>query len=153
MLTFRKHMNRWSVCHVNGQSMEPSLKDGDLLLISRSPVARLHRGAVVIVSSPEAEGGAQVKRMIGLPGDTVALEDGSLLINDEPLHEPYLGGLPQTLGLGSRRWTVGDGECFVLGDNRAHSTDSREYGPVLLSAILGVVKVRLWPMLRRRLSA
>ena len=74
-----------------------------------------------------------------------APEEGSMLIDGELFPEQYLGGLPQVLGLEASRWDLGPGEWFLLGDNRAHSDDSRSYGPVPADAVEGIVKLRLWP--------
>ncbi len=150
MLRLWNYVRSLSLVHVNGDSMTPTLRDGDLLLVSRTHDAVPGKGDLVVLSLQEPDDVTHVKRVVGLPGDTIAFDEGSLLLNDEVMREPYLGGLPQTLGLESRRWIVGNDECFVLGDNRTHSTDSREHGPVRLSTIQGVVKLRLWPILRRR---
>ena len=69
-------------------------------------------------------------------------------IDGKPLHEPYLGGQPSSLGLDDRAWNVGDGAVFVMGDNRVHSTDSRDYGEIGLDSVLGRVVSRLWPPTR-----
>ena len=70
------------------------------------------------------------------------LEDGLLYVDGAVLDEPYLGGLPPTLGLESRRWRMGSDEYFVMGDNRVRSTDSREYGPVRADLLVGRVLLR-----------
>ena len=86
-----------------------------------------------------------MKRIIGLPGEEVCLSDGFLLIEGKRLHEPYLKGLPAYLGLDEFSWKLGDGEYFAMGDNRVHSTDSRDFGPLSLGQIVGRVWFRLWP--------
>lgn len=83
--------------------------------------------------------------MVGLPGEEVRLVDGVVLIEGEQLKEPYLGGLPAAPGLEEGRWRMNDGECFVMGDNRAHSTDSRAYGPIRLDSIVGEARFLIWP--------
>ena len=125
--------------------MEPSLHDGDLLLVTASRRA-LRRGRVVIIDAPRENGPRwQVKRVVGLPGDSLAFKDGLLFINDAPHPEPYLQGLPAYLGLDSASFDVGDRHYFVMGDNRAHSVDGRSFGPIDASLIAGVVVARLWP--------
>ena len=131
---------------VKGSSMEPSLFDGDVLLVAKLR-RRLRRCDVVIVCSPvDTDLGWQVKRVVGLPGDLVSFECGLMYVNGEHHPEPYLGGLPADIGLKSRSWLAGPDECMVLGDNRAHSTDSRAWGPVPLRILAGVAVMRLWPL-------
>ena len=127
--------------------MEPTLLDGDVLLVARSG-GELARGSLVVAWPPTVRRGmgtAQLKRIVGLPGEVVEFDEGSLLIDGQIHPEPYLDGLPQVLGLEASRWHVGAGEWFLLGDNRAHSGDSRSYGPVPGTAVEGVVELRLWP--------
>ena len=131
---------------VRGTSMEPSLFDGDVLLVTRLR-RHLRRGDVVIVSPPAGTDAEwQVKRVVGLPGDRVSFECGLLYINGTHHREPYLRGLPADLGTISRSWLVGSDEFIVLGDNRAHSTDSRIFGPIPMTCLSGVVVARLWPI-------
>lgn len=127
--------------------MEPTFFDGDILLVA-STGCELPRGSLVVVWPPTAqrgEGTAQLKRIVGLPGEVIEFDEGSLLINGKEHTEPYLAGLPQVLGLGTGRWSLEGGEMFLLGDNRAHSDDSRSYGPMPATAVEGVVELRLWP--------
>lgn len=137
----------FALYRVEGESMMPSLRGGDYLLVredtgSRRPPSR--EDIVVVAQS----GRSQVKRVIALPGERVALADGMLWIDGERLIEPYLHGLPAYLGLDESEFEIGSDEYFVMGDNRAHSTDSRDYGPVHRSRISGRVLVRIWPLLR-----
>ena len=135
---------------VRGSSMEPSLFDGDVLLVRR-PRRVPRRGDVVVVNpSGATDSGWQVKRVVGLAGETISFEDGLLYINGLHRPEPYLGGLPADPGIRSRSWLVGTDECMVLGDNRAHSTDSRDWGPIPLARLIGLAVVRLWPLISRR---
>ena len=98
----------------------------------------------MVVRDPRLPVG-ELKRVVGLAGEEVRLEDGLLYVDGAALDEPYLGGLPPTLGLGTRTWRLEPGEYFVMGDNRAHSTDSREYGPVKADMLVGRVVLRYWP--------
>ena len=122
---------------------------GDFLLVH---IASFHltRGDAVIVSDPREPEHYFIKRVIGLPGDTVKFLDGSLYIGEQSLNEPYLGGLPHYLGLEEFTWDISEDEYFVMGDNRPHSTDSREFGPVATDKILGRVFLRLWRPKRLR---
>ena len=129
--------------------MEPSLYDGDLILV-RKPRSAPRRGRIVVIDAPRENGPRwQVKRVVGLPGDTVTFDDGLLFINGAPRPEPYLGGLPAYLGLDRMNFVVGDDRYFVLGDNRAHSDDSRAFGPIAANRIAGIFVARLWPLVRR----
>ena len=134
---------------VRGASMEPSLYDGDLLLV-RKPRRALRRGSMVIMDTPRENGPRwQVKRVVGLPGDSLVFEDGLLFVNGVPHAEPYLRGLPAYLGLDKLSFDVGKGHYFVLGDNRAHSKDSRSFGAIDAKRIVGIFVARLWPFVRR----
>ena len=133
------------IYRVRGESMTPSLANGDLLVVSqrRGPIAR---GALVVARDPRDANRTSIKRVIGLPGQEVRLSDGIVLIDGKELSEPYLGGLPASPGLLDGEWRLDGGECFLMGDNRAHSTDSRDYGPVKLSAFTGRAWLRVWPL-------
>ena len=140
---FRSHFR------VHGDSMRPGLRHGDLLHVvplSWLP-GGLRRGAVVVAKSPARDGSLWVKRVIGLPGEFIAVaDDGGVRVNDAPLSEPYCIGA--TAGQRpSPPWFCDDREYFLMGDNRADSDDSRRYGPAPLPTIIGRVWFR-WP--RRR---
>ena len=112
--------------------MEPSFRDGDQLVVNPRAYRRSapNRGDVAVVCDPRLPARKELKRIVGLAGEEVRLEDGLLHVDGAVLGEPYLAGLPSTLGLEARRWRMGPDEYFVMGDNRTRSTDSREYGPV-----------------------
>ena len=128
--------------------MLPAIRPGDWLLVRSRGDSPLKRGDIIVHAADKGGNDEAVKRVIGLPGEEVRLREGSLYIDGEPLHEPYLDGLPSSLGLDDRAWNVGDGAYFVMGDNRAHSTDSRDYGAVELESVLGRVVSRVWPPAR-----
>ncbi len=141
---------RVSLFIVRGVSMSPTLRDSDLVLVTRGFSAPM-RGSVVLLNARRSTGPQwQIKRIVGLPGERVVFEDGLLQIDGIHHSEPYLAGMPATVGLDRLTSEVGEYEYYVLGDNRAHSTDSRRFGPVLWSEIMGVVRARLWPVTRRR---
>ena len=135
---------------VRGHSMSPTFSEGDRLLVSRfrGNSFSFARGDVVVVRDGERR---HLKRVIGLPRENIRQSDGVLLINDQPLDEDYLGGLPAVIGLDDHTWNLGNNEFFLLGDNRAHSTDSRQRGPVALDDIEGKVRFRYWPLHKLRL--
>lgn len=132
---------------VTGDSMRPSFEPGEWLLVSRRAYHRATptRGELVIVRDPRDLARLYLKRVVGLPGEEVRLFEGMLYINGSYLPEPYLGGLPAYLGLEENVWKLGEGEYFVMGDDRAHSTDSRHFGPVRRELIVGRAWLRLWP--------
>lgn len=136
---------------VRGDSMSPALRHGDFVLGWRTDglVHVPNRGAVVF-AVPNVGGGHIIKRIVGLPGERIRFEDGMLFVDGERLVEGYLHGRPSNPGLDAAAWTLADDECFALGDNRAHSTDSRHYGPVRLRQIEGKALWRVWPPFRRR---
>ena len=133
---------------VRGQSMEPSLEPGSLLLVNRVAYADSDpsRGDVVIVGGPtDIVGRRALKRVVGLPGEEGRINDGLLYVDGDQTVEPYLGGLPASVGLVDRAWKIQSGEYFVMGDNRVRSTDSREYGPVGVGQIFGKAWFCCWP--------
>ena len=142
LLSTRRHLYR-----VAGDSMGPSVLQGDWLLVDTRAyeVAAPLRGDLVIARDPRASRTRFLKRIVGLPGEDVCLSEGVLTIGGSILHEPYLGGLPASVGLESNIWNLRNGEYFIMGDNRAHSTDSREFGPVELRLIVGRATRRVWP--------
>ena len=133
---------------VNGQSMEPVLRHQEFLLVNKiSPLlTSLKRGDIVQVFLKSNDDQLLVKRLIGLPGETVILKDGFIFVRsaqgvETRLKEPYLrpdlrtkvpAGRPETI-------TLKPFSYFVLGDNRAHSLDSRYFGPVHRRDIVGTV--------------
>jgi signal peptidase I len=144
---------------VVGQSMEPALKDGDHLLVSRLAyrLARPRRGEIVFLRPPA--GGADspecIKRLVGLPNERVRIESGVVAIDDHPLSEPYRQTRPAPAEMPApstnpgHEWTLGPDEYVVLGDNRALSTDSRAFGPVRRGEVAGRAWYRYAPPERR----
>ncbi len=130
---------------IRGRSMEPSHRSGDLLMVRRLARGAPARGDVVVLRDPREPDARDLKRVVGLPGESLCLADGSLYVDGAHLPEPYLGGLPASIGIERSEWTLPDDRYFVLSDNRAHGTDSRHFGPVPRAAILGKVWCRVWP--------
>ena len=125
---------------VVGHSMEPYLLEGDMVLVSRRfPGGMPRRGDVVTFREPES-GGVSIKRVCGLPNERVAMVDGAIYVNAEPLPEPYVSRAPSKPNSSdSSEWTTGEDEFVLLGDNRGDSKDSRAFGPVARDAIAGLV--------------
>ncbi len=137
---------------VQEQSMESTLEPNDYLFVSKQSYTifgDVHRGDIVVFhSSLTRENGAEkllIKRVIGLPGDTIAIHDGCVIINGEPQEEPYTkDGYTVTE---MDEITVPEGEYFMMGDNRQVSVDSRDsrVGTIPGEAIVGKAVFRLFP--------
>lgn len=128
---------------VDGSSMEPTLSDGDLVVVNRIAhrVEALARGDIVVFHFPLDPGRRFIKRLIGLPGDQVSIHDGRVFVNQVPLDEPYIAAPPAYSG----DWRVGPDEIFVLGDNRNNSSDSQNWGMVPAEEIVGKAVLVYWP--------
>jgi len=121
---------------VSGASMSPALQQGDEIG-SRSSYGILRRGDVVLLHPP---GGGEIviRRVVGLPGETVsASASGQLMINGAPLDEPYVATGSKTPGVS--RLVIPAGSFYVLADNRSYTSDSRLYGPIPGSAVVALV--------------
>ena len=138
-------------------SMETTLLPNQYVLVDKlSPRwSPYERGDIVVFDAPgefRTEGGAPlIKRVIGLPGDRIDLQDGFVLVNGTQIDEPYLFARngepgPTRPSNGTTSWTVSDDELFVLGDHRTVSADSREFGPIEVSRVLGRALLRYWPI-------
>jgi|SRR3989344_3808003 len=137
---------------VNGASMEPNFSNNDYLLIDelsyrfREPT----RGEVIVFRYPGDESTFYIKRIIGLPGERVAINDGviSVFAEDDTtglsLQETYLS--PGIFTRGDTNVSLGPSEYFVLGDNRSYSFDSRSWGTLPKDNLIGLVRLRLWPL-------
>ena len=130
---------------IESSSMSPTLERGDVVLVSkRAPQPdALGRGDLVVFRMPD--GHRAIKRVVALPGDTIVILDGQLHVNDRLVRESYVDHATID-GYYSRTWRVPPGSVFMLGDNRANSIDSRDYGPVAVDDLLGRVIVTLWPL-------
>jgi signal peptidase I len=159
----------WRNFRVEGSSMEPSIHDGQFLLVERlvyspgSPARFLHntigrsaaggklidsifhapqRGEIIVFIPPSNPQKDYIKRVIGIGGDKVEIRQGRVYVNDRPLTETYV--LPG----GSLSWgpaIVGKDELFVLGDNRGASTDSRVFGMLPMKNVIGKAWLSFWP--------
>lgn len=141
---------------VNGQSMVPNFQDGEYLLTDKVSykVGKPKRGDVIVFHAPPAANCAKgtgcdfIKRVIGLPGDTVEVKQNALWVNGNKLEEPYIPSNFEILpGLYTKNKvvTLGPDEYFVCGDNRPYSSDSRAWGPITSNEIVGRAFFRYWP--------
>ena len=147
-------------------SMEPTFHEGQRVVISQwdrllasfrtgvaqaagesTTVAAFERGQVVVLYPNAAhEGIPLLKRVIGLPGDTLTLANDQVAVNGVTLDEPYVHGAPTSCVQYCTTFTLKAGQYFVMGDNRTLSYDSRYFGPVLEEDIIGHVIFRYWPL-------
>jgi signal peptidase I len=135
-------------------SMTPTLHNGDRVLVNKLAyrLHDVHRGDVVVFERPSElkahpEVKDLIKRVIGLPGETVEFRDGRILIDGHLLDEPYLPAGTQTLAKDKGPTiAVAEGEVLVLGDNRENSTDGRIFGPISQKLIVGRAFVLYFPM-------
>jgi signal peptidase I len=123
-------------------SMQPTLVDGQRLIVLKV-LYEPQRGDIIVVYPPGETGKQYVKRLIGLPGDTVEVRDEKLYLNGVALEEPYIKAAP-TYTMASR--TLNADEYFVLGDNRNNSSDSHYGWTVTRDAIVGKAWLRFWPL-------
>jgi signal peptidase I len=154
---------------VEGSSMQPTLEGGQYLLVNKLVYLRMdqerlsrmmpfwsvtsgeqsfavhppRRGEVIVFHYPLNPSRDFVKRVIGVPGDTVEIRNGMVMVNGQVLDEPYLTSRDNS---SLSRVTIGEGEYFVLGDNRRGSNDSRNWGTVPEVNILGKVWIIYWPL-------
>jgi len=129
---------------VEGISMEPNLHDGEFVVVNRLAYrwGEPERGDVIVFHFPSDPRRRFIKRVVGLPGDTVTIRDGQVLINGSVLEEPYLDEEPRYHG----EWRIAPNEVFVLGDNRNNSSDSQNWGPLDINEIIGKAMLVYWPM-------
>lgn len=137
---------------VSGSSMIPNFSDGDYLLIDeltyhfRAP----KRGEVSVFKSPIDASTYFIKRIIGLPGETIKIKEGNITVFDDKhpegslLNESYLSKSVFTKG--DEEFKLKGDEYLMLGDNRSFSFDSRSWGPLKANAVVGLVRFRLWPL-------
>jgi signal peptidase I len=134
---------------VEGTSMMPTLDDDERIFINqftyRFGISDIHRGDTIVFWYPWDRSKSYIKRVIGLPGETVEIEDGTVYVNREPLGESYLPEQYRDRSSMDRK-TVPPGEYFVLGDHRASSNDSRVWGTVPRSLIFGKAVFAYWPV-------
>jgi signal peptidase I len=135
--------------YIPSESMIPTLKVGDRVLVNKLSY-KLHdprRGDIVVFKAPPAAATADikdlVKRLVGLPGETIEGRDGHILINGKVLSEPYLPKDVKSRTFGPEK--VPPDSYFMLGDNRQYSKDSTFFGPIKRNQFIGRVFMRIWP--------
>lgn len=133
---------------VSGASMEPNVQERNYLIIDeltyrfRNP----ERGEIIVFRYPGNPSTFYIKRIIGLPGEQIDISDGVVSVNGIKLDEAaYLGGIDTA---GEAHATLGETDYFAMGDNRPNSYDSRHWGPLEKSFIMGRAVLRLYPLAR-----
>lgn len=136
---------------VSGSSMVPNFHNGDYIITDKVSykVGDPQHGDIIVFKNPRDESQDFIKRIIGVPGDTIKVENGVVSVNGTQIPEPYL---PSGLFTENRAYftegkevTVEDGKYVVFGDNRPNSSDSREWGFITKAEIIGKVFLRYWP--------
>jgi signal peptidase I len=132
-------------------SMSPTLDKGDRVLVNKFSydLDDVDRGDLVVFERPPEEPSGikdLIKRVVGLPGDTIESRDGVVHVNGEAIEEDYLEDGVRTDNLPEQ--VVPEGQVFVMGDNRENSLDSRVFGPIDADLIVGRAFVRVWPLTR-----
>lgn len=135
---------------VSGRSMETTLHDGDNLIVDKISYRfrEPERFEIIVFPYQRKENTYYIKRIIGLPGETVQVIEGSVYINGELLDEHYGNEPMENAWMAAEPITLGEDEYFVLGDNRNHSSDSRDPSVGILhrEELLGRAWVRIWPL-------
>ncbi len=135
---------------INGVSMQPTLTQDQNLLISRVHYlfGDIQYGDIIVFRPPEGRGERRlVKRVIGLPGDEITMDDNRVYVNGAALDEPYWADAnrPCRTCRNDYTWVIGSDEYFLMGDNRNESTDSRSFGAIPRDRIVGKVILRYYP--------
>jgi len=139
---------------IPSKSMNPTLHVGDRILVNKLSVrfGTINPGDIIVFKKPPAEHcddgtyNDLVKRVIGIPGQTLTSKGNTVYVNHKPLKEPWTYW--PTLNPPIKKITLKANQYFVMGDNRANSCDSRFWGPVARSYIIGKAFFRLWPLSR-----
>jgi signal peptidase I len=141
---------------VEQQSMETTLEPDQYVLVDKlTPRFDTYKRGDIVVFKPPPDWTSQsdtpfIKRVIGVGGDTVEIHDGKVFVNGKELNEPYVfkqdgKAQPTIAGNDPPLWEVPDGELFVMGDHRQSSSDSRTFGPIEISRVIGRAWLRYWP--------
>lgn len=141
----------FSPYRVVGDSMQPVLRHGDKVLISNSLLTgEIQRFDIVVIRPPGMKGKKLVKRVVGLPGESIEIRSGELLINNSLIREPFLAESGDVISrsLHVKKLQIPSRSYFLLGDHRDKSTDSRSFGPLERKRILGKTFFRYWPVRR-----
>jgi signal peptidase I len=129
---------------VESISMQPTLYAGDFIIVNKLAykIGEPNRGDVIIFHyPPDPNREPYIKRVIGLPGETIRVSEGNVFVGDVQLEEPYISDAPNYDGT----WQVPEDSLFVLGDNRNSSSDSHSWGMVPLENVIGKAEIVYWP--------
>jgi signal peptidase I len=128
---------------VDGFSMNPTLLDGEFVLVNRMAyrMGTMQRGDIIVFRSTTSPDLDLIKRIIGVPGDDITIQNGQVIVNGNVLNEPYIAAEPLYQG----NWKVPEGHLFVLGDNRNDSSDSHQWGLLPFDNIVGKAILIYWP--------
>jgi len=132
---------------VDGPSMTPTLLNQQYILVDKAQYlfGKPQRGDIVVFAWPKDTTQDFVKRVIGVPGDTVTVDAaGNVTVDGVQITEPYVNDLDNPYQ--PNTWVLGANEYFVLGDNRGDSSDSRDWGPVPINDIIGKAALVYWPL-------
>ncbi len=129
---------------IEGSSMLPTLHEGEYLIINKLAyfLDEPQRGDIIVLQFPNDRSRDFIKRVIGLPGDTIEIHDGQVFVNGQPIEEPYIKDPPSN----NQTWLVPAGSYFVMGDNRQSSSDSRSWSYLPRKDIIGKAWVVYWPL-------
>ena len=128
---------------IEGSSMEPTLHEGQYLIVNRLSyfLAEPERGDIIVLHFPNDRSRDFIKRIVGLPGDTVSINNGEVRVNNQLIDEPYI----KDPSPNNQTWTVTEDHFFVMGDNRRNSSDSRSWSFLPEEDIIGQAWVVYWP--------
>ena len=129
---------------VDGFSMNPTLQDGEYVLVSKVSyrLGEPQHGDIIVFEFPGGQPAQDlIKRIIGLPGDVIEVRQKMVYVNGQPLEEPYIAAAPNYSGT----WQVPEGFLFVLGDNRNDSSDSHSWGMLPIANVIGKAILIYWP--------
>ncbi len=129
---------------VENISMEPTLNPGEFILVNKLAVKLndINRGDIIVFHFPQNPKEDYIKRVLGLPGDSIVIRANKVYVNNQEITEPYIAAEPAYNG----SWVVPEGNLFVLGDNRNQSSDSHSWGYVPMNLVVGKALVIYWPI-------
>ena len=130
---------------VDGPSMEPGLRTDEFVMVNKAAYlfSPPQRGDVIVFRYPLDTSKDFIKRIVGVPGDTVQTTSTEVIVDGQVLREPYIS---QPFNFESNMWKLGPDQFFVMGDNRDNSLDSRTWGPLDKSYIIGKAVAVYWPV-------
>ncbi len=137
---------------ITGTSMEPTLDNGEMIIAEKmtSRLDKLKRGDIVVFKQPENKNVFVIKRIVGLPGDTITLTKASVYVNGSELNEDYVKTHQILVGTEEENIEVPLGSYFLMGDNRGNSTDSRKWGPIAQQDVVGKAVIVFSPFEKAR---